>query len=79
MLGSAEKKIYDAEKNAKLKMGKSLYAKSALPAGHVLSAKDIAIKSPAGGLEPYDLEQVIGKKLKVALEEEMMILLQHLQ
>ena len=79
MLGTAEKKVYEAEKNAKIKMGKSLYAKSALPSGYVLSSKDIAVKSPGGGLEPYNLEQVIGKKLKVALEEEDMILARHLQ
>lgn len=79
MLGSPEKKVYEVEKNAKIKMGKSLYAKSVLPAGHVLSAKDITVKSPGGGLEPYNLEQVIGKKLKVALEEEAIILGQHLQ
>lgn len=79
MLGSPEKRIYDVEKNAKVKMGKSLYAKLALSPGHVLSPEDIVIKSPGGGLEPYNLEQVIGKKLKIRLEEEAMILAQHLQ
>ena len=60
-------------------MGKSLYARCALPKGHVLSPKDIIIKSPGGGLEPYNLEKVIGKKLKKALEEEAMILTEHLK
>ena len=79
MLGNKEKKVYDVEKNAKIKMGKSLYARSALPAGHIISAKDICIKSPGGGIEPYYLERLTGKKLKVTLGEEDMLSFEHLE
>ena len=79
MLGSQEKKIYEVEKNAKIKMGKSLYASTSLPKGHILSKKDICIKSPAGGLEPYYLDKIIGRRLEVALAEEEMFLLEYLE
>lgn len=79
MLGNKEKKVYEFEKNAKIKMGKSLYTKSTLPAGHILSGKDVCVKSPGGGIEPYYLGQVTGKKLKVKLEEENRLSFEHLE
>lgn len=78
MLGSGNKAILEAEKAAKIKMGKSLYIKSALKAGHALNKSDISIKSPGGGLEPYFLDKVIGKKLKSSLDHESMLLFEHL-
>ena len=51
----------------------------ALPAGHVLAEKDIAIKSPGGGLAPYYIAELIGRKLQVELPEETMLSLEHLE
>jgi sialic acid synthase len=72
-LGTGEKKILDAEKAAITKMGKSLFAASDLPTGHKLTEADIAIKSPGGGLPPYELENVIGKTLNKALSTDDVI------
>jgi N-acetylneuraminate synthase/sialic acid synthase len=44
-------------------MGKKLVAARDLPAGHVLTAADIAIKSPGDGLAPYYLDRVLGQVL----------------
>lgn len=60
MLGSGVKVIQDGERAALEKMGKSLVAARDLPAGHVLTADDIAIKSPGGGVPPYLIDEVIG-------------------
>lgn len=79
MLGDGKKGILKSELKAKVKMGKSLYTKSALPAGHILTEDDICIKSPAEGLEPYHLSKIIGKRLKIDLAEESVILLEHLE
>ena len=54
------------------KMGKKLVAARDLELGHVLTADDIAIKSPAdGGLPPYELERLVGRRLRrpVAFED----------
>jgi N-acetylneuraminate synthase/sialic acid synthase len=51
-------------------MGKKLVAQTALPAGHVLTAKDIAFKSPGDGTPPYFLDFFIGKKLLTPLTED---------
>ena len=59
-LGDGEKKVYASETSAILKMGKKLVAARDIPAGHVLSAEDVAIKSPGDGLPPYELDRILG-------------------
>jgi hypothetical protein len=49
---------------------RELVATSDLPAGHVLAREDVALKSPNDGLPPYELENVIGKVLLRALQED---------
>jgi N-acetylneuraminate synthase/sialic acid synthase len=49
-------------------MGKKLVASRKLEEGHVLTAEDVAIKSPAdGGLPPYELEHIVGRRLSRGL------------
>ena len=60
-LGDGVKKIHDSEKAPIIKMGKSLVVARDLPAGHILSADDIVMKSPGGGIPPYEFGDVIGR------------------
>jgi sialic acid synthase len=60
-MGDGVKKIYESERAPILKMGKSLVAARDLPTGHTLTAADIVMKSPAGGIPPYELDNVIGR------------------
>ena len=62
-LGDGRKKVYASEASPVLKMGKKLVAARDLPTGHVLTAADVAIKSPGDGLPPYYLDQIIGQPL----------------
>jgi len=78
-LGNGKKILRELEMDAKIKMGKSLYTIRPLPKGHILRREDIAIKSPGGGLAPYYLERIIGKRLRVDLGEEAPIYLEHLE
>jgi N-acetylneuraminate synthase/sialic acid synthase len=63
-LGDGRKKVYASEASPALKMGKKLVAARDLPAGHVLAAADIGIKSPGDGLPPYCLDQLLGQALR---------------
>jgi N-acetylneuraminate synthase/sialic acid synthase len=57
-------------------MGKKLVAARELPAGHVLGSDDIAIKSPAdGGLPPYELDNLVGRRLTRPLEPDEAVVL----
>jgi N-acetylneuraminate synthase/sialic acid synthase len=60
-LGDGRKKTYESERAPIVKMGKSLVVAHALPAGHVLTAEDIVMKSPGGGIPPYELAKVLGR------------------
>jgi sialic acid synthase len=58
--GDGAKKIYDSERAPIVKMGKSLVVARNLPTGHVLGPQDVVMKSPGGGIPPYELDKVIG-------------------
>jgi len=52
-------------------MGKNLVAARDLPTGHVLAPGDLEAKSPAdGGLPPYELERLLGRRLQRPLRFE---------
>jgi sialic acid synthase len=71
-LGTAEKRPLPIEADPLEKMGKKLVAARDLELGRVLTAEDIAIKSPAdGGLPPYELDRLVGRRLRrpIAFED----------
>ena len=41
-----------------------------LPGGHVLRPQDIVMKSPGGGIPPYELDKVIGCVTQKPLHED---------
>jgi sialic acid synthase len=71
-LGDGVKRPLRVEEKPLEKMGKKLVAARDLELGHVLTAEDVAIKSPAdGGLPPYELDRLVGRRLRrpVAFED----------
>jgi sialic acid synthase len=77
-LGDGIKRPYPSEQGPMVKMGKTLVAGRHLPAGHVLTAEDLAIKSPGGGLPPHELGRLVGRRLRKALDPDEAIELTHL-
>jgi N-acetylneuraminate synthase/sialic acid synthase len=72
-LGNGVKKIYDSEKAPIVKMGKSLVVARDLPSGHTIGPNDIVMKSPGGGIPPYDLHKVIGRvTLRPLMEDDFL-------
>jgi N-acetylneuraminate synthase/sialic acid synthase len=69
-MGDGIKRTYDSEVNPITKMGKKLVAARELPAGHMLRREDIAIKSPGDGLQPYEMDKVIGRVTRMAIKED---------
>jgi N-acetylneuraminate synthase/sialic acid synthase len=67
-MGDGVKRVYASEVNPMVKMGKQLVAARDLPAGHAIRREDIAIKSPGGGLQPYEIDKVIGRTTRAALK-----------
>ena len=64
-LGDATKRALPVEADPLEKMGKKVVAARGLELGHVLTAEDLAIKSPAdGGLPPFELDRLVGRRLR---------------
>ena len=58
------KRRYPSAERPLEKMGKKLVAARDLAEGHVLSADDVAIKSPAGGgQQQHEVDAVLGRRL----------------
>ena len=67
-VGDGVKRPLASEARPLEKMGKKLVATRDLPVGHVLTAEDLAARSPAdGGLPPYELDDLLGRRLTRSL------------
>ena len=62
-MGDGKKVAYPSEEAPLLKMAKQLVASRTLDAGVVLTEADVIAKSPAGGLPPYRLGDLVGQVL----------------
>jgi N-acetylneuraminate synthase/sialic acid synthase len=70
-IGEGHKHPLPSERRPLEKMGKKLVAARDLPAGHVLGLDDLVAKSPAdGGLPPYQVDELVGRRLLRALSFE---------
>jgi N-acetylneuraminate synthase/sialic acid synthase len=69
-IGNGVKKLYESEKAPIVKMGKSLVVARDLPSGHTLTTQDVVMKSPGGGVPPYELDKVLGRVTLVPLHED---------
>jgi len=68
LLGTPTKKYNQGERNNYITLAKSLVFATELPAGHVISARDLLAKSPAKGISPLKIANFIGKTLSCAVD-----------
>lgn len=61
--GDGLKSQFPSEREPLTKMGKKLVFANEVKKGHTLTSQDVAIKSPGGGLMPYMINSVVGKKV----------------
>jgi N,N'-diacetyllegionaminate synthase len=69
-LGDGVKAPSDSEKKNINIARKSIHLLNNLPAGHILTEEDLIMKRPGNGISPMELENVIGKKLLRAVNED---------
>jgi N-acetylneuraminate synthase/N,N'-diacetyllegionaminate synthase len=73
MLGGAEKKVVDAEKDALTKVRRSIVVKRDMKEGQKITMEDIVWVRPGTGLSPGTEKDILGKSLKRSLKEGEMI------
>lgn len=79
-LGDGVKRRLPSEERPLEKMGKKLVATRDLPVDHVLTEGDLVAKSPAdGGLPPYEIERLLGRRLVRALSFEQDVTLEDVE
>src|SRR3989338_115423 len=78
-MGDGVKCFYEEEKPAIRKMTKTIVASRDLNTGATLYLEDICLKSPAVGLKPYRLVEVIGKKIVVSVKKKQAVLPEYLK
>ena len=78
-MGDGRRTLYDFEKEARIKMGKGIYASKPLSAGTIITMDEISFKTPANGTPPYMVDKILGKRLKVDLAEELPIPMKYLE
>lgn len=69
-LGDGVKAQYPSEQKPLYKMGKKLVAARPIAAGAVITAEDIAVKSPNDGMPPYEIDRFIGRRTVKALAQD---------
>lgn len=79
LLGSKKKKRIPSEAEALLKMEKSIVAKKLIKEGSIIKYKDLAFKSPGGGLEPFNYKKIVNKIARCDINEDEPILLSNLK
>lgn len=78
-LGDGTKSMYVSESEAIVKMSKKIVAARDLPAGHVLTADDVAFKSPGDGLPPREIDRLVGRTLRQPLLADGTLTFEHLE
>ena len=73
LAGDREKTSLDSEKPARKNARRSLVLKNAVPEGHIISKDDLTFKRPAHGISPVQINEVIGRKCRKALEEDTIL------
>ncbi|MBS19728.1 MAG: N-acetylneuraminate synthase [Chloroflexi bacterium] len=61
--GDGIKRPFDSEKKTMYKLGKKLVAANDMPIGHIIEEDDLAVKIPNDGLPPYEIDNIVGKKI----------------
>ncbi len=72
-LGDGIKTTYPSEQNPLRKMATSIRASKNLNTNHKIDKEDIVFRAPNDGLDPYNFEKVIGRKLNKDLKEDDLI------
>ncbi len=68
MMGDPAKRVLPIERDVRDASRQSIVAKRRLDAGHVLTRDDLTIKRPGTGIEPWRMDQTIGRRLARTVE-----------
>ena len=68
--GDGRKEVTLSELGNKAIARKSIHIKNDIHAGHLITALDLEMKRPGDGISPMQIDEVIGKRLKIGLKRD---------
>lgn len=77
-IGSGKKELLGAERIAHKNARRSLVVNKNLKKNHILTCEDLIAKRPGIGISPKDIDDIIGKKISKDLNEDSILLKEHL-
>lgn len=66
-----EKRVLECERDVREVARQSLTTTRAISVGETVSRPDVTIKRPGTGIEPFRLDEVVGRKLARAVDADM--------
>ena len=78
MLGERNKTVQDIEWNVREVARQSIVTTRPLKAGTVIQRGDLTLKRPLGGLPPNCLADLIGRQIRVAIDADMQLTVDHI-
>jgi len=72
-LGTNKKFINEAEKEVRIRLAKSIVAKTNIPRGTVITLDMVTVKSPASGLKPKYIQSVCSKITPIDIAEDSLL------
>lgn len=78
-LGASEKKPVESEREIMKVARKSIVAGLDIPKGAIITREMLAVKRPGTGLKPKYIDEVAGKKAKIAIKKDEMIKIKDIQ
>ena len=73
IMGSMKKKVINAEKKSRIYARRSIVAYNFISKNKRILKKDLTFKRPGTGIQPFDLEKVIGKISKKDIKKDTLI------
>ena len=73
LIGEFNKKALESEASAIRNARRSLVAKKKIPAGNTIGMDSLTWKRPASGISPKHIDEVIGKKALLDIEEDAIL------
>lgn len=68
MLGRSSKQVIPIEQEVRQASRQSIVATRTLKSGHVIARPDLTIKRPGTGIEPWRIDEIVGRRLRRAVD-----------
>ena len=78
IMGKTNKEVLDSEKISRSNARRSLVSAKHIPSGKIIEEGDITWKRPGEGIDPREIEKIIGLKARIDIKDDTTLMWDHL-